>query len=210
MSSEQTHHDRLFTFDQESAYKSPWKMRYRVGNVIFAVVWAVFCRFSPKPLNPLRLMVLRLFGTKISGRPFVAPSCRIRMPWNLELEDRVALAYDSEIYNLGKVTIRARATVAQQAYICAGGHDITRESLPLQLGPIEIGADAFIFARAFIAPGVNIGEGAVIGGGSVVVKDMPPWMICAGNPCRPIKPRVFPRGPHASPADDESAPTSES
>ncbi len=202
---EQTPQDRLFTFDQDSAYKSAWKMRYRVGNILFAVVWTVFCRYSPKPFNGFRLLILRMFGTKISGRPFVAPSCRIRMPWNLELEDRVALAYDSEIYNLGKVVIRARATIAQQAYVCAGGHDITLETLPLQLGPIEIGADAFIFARAFIAPGVHIGEGAVIGAGSVVVKDMPPWMICAGNPCRPIKPRVFPRGPHApSPTDDET------
>ena len=208
--SEQTHHDRVSTFDQESAYKSPWKMRYRVGNVIFSVVWAVCCRFSPKPLNPLRLMVLRLFGARISGRPFVAPSCRIKMPWNLELEDRVALAYDSEIYNLGRVVIRERATIAQQAYVCAGGHDITKEALPLQLGPIEIGADAFIFARAFIAPGVHIGDGAVIGAGSVVVKDMPPWMICAGNPCRPIKPRVFPRGPHAPSDADDETPASES
>lgn len=204
--SEQTPHDRLFTFEQDSAYHSPVKMRYRVGTVLFAVVWAVFCRFSPKPLNWLRLMVLRLFGAKISGRPFVASSCRIRMPWNLELEHRVALAYESEIYNLSKVVIRARTTIAQQAYVCAGGHDVTKEALPLQLGPIEIGADAFIFARAFIAPGVHIGEGAVIGAGSVVVRDMPPWTICAGNPCKPIKPRVFPRGPHApSPTDDETS-----
>lgn len=193
---EQTHHHRLFTFDQVSPSKSPQKMRYRVGNVIFAVVWTLVCRFSPKPFNGMRVMMLKLFGAKISGRPYIAPSCRIRMPWNLELEDRVALAYNCEIYNPGKVTIRKRATVAQHSFVCAAGHDVTKEALPLQLGPIEIGADAFIFAGAFIAPGVHIGEGAVIGGGSVVVKDMPPWMICAGNPCKPIKPRVFPRGPH--------------
>ncbi len=46
---------------------------------------------------------------------------------------------------------------------------------------------ASIGANAVILPGVEIGEGALIGSGSVVTKDVPPWKIVAGNPARIIK-----------------------
>jgi len=40
-----------------------------------------------------------------------------------------------------------------------------------------------------VHPGVTIGEGAVIGARSVVTRDVPAWMVCAGHPCVPIKER---------------------
>ena len=54
---------------------------------------------------------------------------------------------------------------------------------------IVIGASAFIGARAFVMPGVTIGEQTLIGAQSVVTKDMPPWTVCAGQPCKPIRHR---------------------
>ena len=40
----------------------------------------------------------------------------------------------------------------------------------------------------YVMPGVTIGSGSVIAGGSVVVKDIPPGVLAAGNPCRVIRP----------------------
>jgi putative colanic acid biosynthesis acetyltransferase WcaF len=65
--------------------------------------------------------------------------------------------------------------------------------MPLIWAPITVGAECWVAAGAFIAPGVDIGDGAVIGARSVVTKTMPAWMVCAGNPCRPLKPRVIAR-----------------
>lgn len=53
--------------------------------------------------------------------------------------------------------------------------------------PIIIGDEAWIGARCIIAKGVTIGKGAIIGAGSVVVKDVPPFTLAAGNPARVIK-----------------------
>lgn len=52
-----------------------------------------------------------------------------------------------------------------------------------------IGADVWIGQGALIKAGVNIGVGAVIGAGAIVTKDVPPYMIVGGNPCRPIRQR---------------------
>lgn len=48
--------------------------------------------------------------------------------------------------------------------------------------PIEIGAQAFIGMNAMILPGVTVGDGAIVGAGSVVTRDVPPDTVVAGNP----------------------------
>jgi phosphonate metabolism protein (transferase hexapeptide repeat family) len=55
--------------------------------------------------------------------------------------------------------------------------------------PVNIGHDVWIGHGAIILPGRSIGTGAVVAGGAVVTKDVAPYMIVAGNPARPIRPR---------------------
>ncbi len=176
---------------QRDAYRSPWTVRERIGIKCFAVIWLLLCRWTPRPLNAWRLLVLRCFGCRIGGRPFVAPSVTIRIPWQLELQHRAAIGDHAEIYNLGDCVLRERCTVAQHTYLCGGSHDLARRALPLTVAPIDIGADAFIGAKAFVMLGVRVGDGAVVGAASVVVKDVPPWTIVAGNPATPIGMRTF-------------------
>lgn len=54
-------------------------------------------------------------------------------------------------------------------------------------GPTIIGNDVVIGVNALVISGVKIGDGAVVGAGSVVTKDVPPYAIVAGNPARIIK-----------------------
>jgi virginiamycin A acetyltransferase len=54
-------------------------------------------------------------------------------------------------------------------------------------GPIDIGNDVWIGAKAVVVSGVTIGDGAVIGAGSVVTSDVPPYAIVAGVPARVLK-----------------------
>ena len=54
--------------------------------------------------------------------------------------------------------------------------------------PVHIGNDCWLGANVVVCPGVTIGDGCVIGAGSVVVKDIPPMSFAAGNPCKVIRP----------------------
>ena len=185
--------ERLTRKAQDSAYASPWSWRVRMATLLWDVGWLLLFRPTPKVLSGWRVLLLRLFGARMRGRPFVASSVRIKYPWNLTMEHRACLGDRVHVYNLGSVRIGARATVAQDCYLCGGTHDLTDEALPLMVGEIRIGADAFIGAGSFINPGVRICDGAALGARSVVTRDLPPWQVCVGHPCKPIKPRPRPR-----------------
>ena len=63
-----------------------------------------------------------------------------------------------------------------------------KEELPLK-GDTIIGNDVWIGQNVTIMPGVHIGDGAIIGTNSVVAKDIPPYAIAVGNPCRVVRKR---------------------
>jgi len=174
------------THTQASAYASPWSLRARLGLLLWSAAWTLLCAWTPKPFNLWRLFVLRCFGTKIDGLPFVHARARIHIPWNLRLAHRACLGDRSNAYSLGKITLGEGCTIAQEAYLCTGTHDFASSALPLQTAPITIGKDAFIGARALILPGVQIGERAIVGAGAVVTKDVPASAIVAGNPTKVI------------------------
>lgn len=176
--------------EQSTAFSSPWDNGHRVMRVLWEFCWFVFCVWTPKPLNPWRLFWLRVFEAKIEGTPFVHQRARIAIPWHLTLRDRACLGDRANVYSLGEIEIGERATVAQEAYLSTGSHDFSRPEIPLTTAKITIGADAFIGARAFVLPGVTIGERAIIGACSVVTKDVPPNVVAAGNPCRVLHSRA--------------------
>jgi putative colanic acid biosynthesis acetyltransferase WcaF len=99
-----------------------------------------------------------------------------------------AIGDGAEIYNPSPVTIGDYAVISQGAYLCGASHDYKSLSFPLISNFIRIKPGAWIAARAIVQMGVTVGEGCVIGAGSVVTRDMPEWTVCAGNPCRPLKP----------------------
>jgi putative colanic acid biosynthesis acetyltransferase WcaF len=112
------------------------------------------------------------------------------MPWNLEMDSCSVLGRRVEIYNFAKIVIGQQTVISQDVYLCTASHDYEHPHMPLTCEPIFIGAQSWIASGAFVGPGVHIGNGAVIGARSVVTKDMPEWMVCAGNPCQPLKRRI--------------------
>jgi putative colanic acid biosynthesis acetyltransferase WcaF len=158
------------------------------------VLWAFgqpLVRFSPRPCFAWRRVVLRAFGARIGAHVNIYPSVRIYFPWKLTVGDWSAIGEGAFIYNLGHVTLGREVTVSQRAHLCAGTHDHTRVDMPLLRPPIVIGDRAWICADAFVGPGVVIGEGAVVGARAVAMRDVPPWIVVAGNPARRVSDRVM-------------------
>jgi putative colanic acid biosynthesis acetyltransferase WcaF len=169
-------------------------VKYSDREQVLRVLWmaaAVVFRLSPRPLFGFRSWLLRLFGATVADHVHIYPSARIYFPWNLEIGAWSSIGEWALIYNLGRVTIGERATISQNAHLCAGTHDYTDPRMPLIKPPISIGDSAWICADAFIGPGVTVAEGAVIGARSVVVKDVQAWTVVAGNPAKAIKPRIL-------------------
>ena len=171
---------------QKTPYQSPWPYSAQLILVCWRFTWLVCCSWTPKFLNPWRILILKLFGAKLSGIPFVHSSARIQIPWNLTMWHRACLGELANAYSLGKIEILEGATVAQEAYLCTGTHDFQDTTLQLITDPIKIGKNSFIGARAIILPGVSIGDQAIVGAMSVVSKDVPDHQIVAGNPAKKI------------------------
>lgn len=174
----------LHTHLQADAFASPWTLRRRLELLAWDWAWTLTCRWTPKPFNRWRLMVLRGFGAKIHGTPFVHQRARITQPRNLVLYHRACLGDGAHAYALGRIELHAGATIAQEAYLCTGTHDFAAGNRALQTAPIVVREGAFVGARAFVLPGLILGSGCLVGAMAVVTKDVPPGAIVAGNPAR--------------------------
>lgn len=167
-------------------------LRDRMARAVWISVWTLLFKPSPVFLHGWRRWLLRRFGAKVGRGAHVYPGARIWAPWNLEVGVEAGVANGTILYSQDRIRIGRRAVVSQGAHLCTGTHDYNRQGSPVVTRPIEIGDHAWVAAEAFLHPGVVIGEGAVIGARAVVTNDMPDWTVCAGHPCKPIKPRQRP------------------
>lgn len=175
---------------------------FSLANRLQRSGWQLICsllfRPSPIPLHGWRCWLLRCFGAQIAHGCAIYPDVRIWAPWNLQMAERACLGPGVRCYNMAPVILGRRALVSQYSHLCTGSHDYESETFALTTAPITIGDDAWLCSGAFVGPGIAIGRGAVVGACSVVTRSMPAWMVCAGNPCRPIKPRRPPLYSHSS------------
>lgn len=166
--------------------------KYSKRELVLRILWGMghlVFRMSPRPCFGFRRWILRLFGSQVGKGVNIYPSTHIYYPWNLEIGDWSCIGEWALVYNLGRVTIGKSVTVSQRAHLCAGTHDYRSADMPLLKLPISIGTSAWICADAFVGPGVNVEDGAVVGARAVVMKNVSPWKVVAGNPARVISER---------------------
>jgi putative colanic acid biosynthesis acetyltransferase WcaF len=161
----------------------------RLRRLNWNLCWAIFYRTSPRPLHSWRVFLLRLFGAKMGPDCHFYPRSKVWAPWNLICANQVTAGDGVEIYNPAPVTLGSHAILSQEAYLCGATHDYDDPAFPLIAYATTIGAYAWVCARASVAPGVNIGEGAVLGLGSVATRNLDPWTVYAGVPAVKVKER---------------------
>ena len=155
------------------------------------MVQATLFHWSPQFAYGFRVWLLRAFGAKVGRGVVIRPTVTVTYPWKVSIGDYAWVGDDVVIYSLGNINIGANTVVSQRSYLCAADHDHTQVDFPIRARQIDIGAQAWLAADVFVAPGVTIGDGAVIGARSSVFKDMPAGMVCFGYPCVPVKKRVM-------------------
>ena len=148
-------------------------------------------RSSWIPSSALRVCLLRVFGASVGSGVVVKPGVRVKHPWMLTIGENAWLGEDCWIDNLAPVSIGDSACLSQGCYVCTGNHDWSDSAFGLIVKPVEIGAGAWVGARALIAPGVILENGAVAAAGSVVTRSIPALEIHAGNPASFVRHRTM-------------------
>ena len=137
---------------------------------------------SPQFMYGWRRALLRLFGADIGSNVLVRPSVRVTYPWKLKIGNHSWIGDHVELYTLGAITIGNNAVVSQGSYLCTGTHDYLDPSFRIEERPIVVEDEAWVAAQVFIAPGIRIGKGAVVGVRSLVLTDVPDGAIAMGHP----------------------------
>lgn len=163
----------------------------KIARSVWQVVWLLLYRPTPRFLHGWRCFLLGMFGAKLGKSVHPYPTARIWAPWNLEMGDHACLSESVDCYCVDKIKIGAYSTISQYSFLCTASHDYSKASMPLQTAPITIGERVWITADVFVAPGVTIGDGAVVMASSSVFDDLPAWMVARGNPAVPVRERHF-------------------
>jgi acetyltransferase-like isoleucine patch superfamily enzyme len=121
----------------------------------------------------------------------------IAAPERLHVGDYVGIGQNVAIQAVGGCYIGKGCAIASETIIITTEHTYTGgETLPFDLvrfvKPVYIEDYVWIGTRVTIAPGVRIGEGAIVGMGSIVLQDVPPLAIVAGNPAKVVMYRSKP------------------
>jgi acetyltransferase-like isoleucine patch superfamily enzyme len=121
----------------------------------------------------------------------------IRSPHYFELGDHVSIGKNFTCE--ADTRVGSHVLISSNVSIIGNDHPFADRSITVYDSPrlddssIEIGSDVLIGFGTIIVGTVHIGDGCIVGAGSVVVRDLPPYTICAGVPAKPLKPR-YPDG----------------
>ena len=128
-------------------------------------------------------------GTVGDGLHMLAPSA-VFSPENIVLGENVHIGEGAFIRAKGGLTIGSNTVISRNVLIYTQDHDVQGETLPfgdrLSLRPVTIGANVWMGMNVCITPGTTIGDGAIVGMGTVVSGDVPPMAVIASQKWRQI------------------------
>jgi acetyltransferase-like isoleucine patch superfamily enzyme len=156
--------------------------------VSYETIMAIIFSFPRYPLfNYFKKILLTIMGANLGKRIIFYQGVWIVPGRNLTVGDDVNFAKDVLVTTSGGVHIGARTMIGYRTQILSINHEIpligdrfpVSGNAPLK---VTIGEDVWIGANCVIVPGVSIGNGAVVGAGAVVTKDVKPNSIVGGVP----------------------------
>ncbi|KAF7714145.1 Acetyltransferase [Penicillium ucsense] len=134
-----------------------------------------------------RMELLRKVCGKVGDGTFVEPPFRPDYGCNIIIGKDCFVNWNLTVLDTSLVVIGDRVQIGTGVSLLTAGHDtsiLSRRKFVEFGHPIFIEDDCWIGANVVVLPGVRIGQGSTIGAGSVVTKDIPPFSVAVGTPCR--------------------------
>lgn len=143
---------------------------------------------SPEEGEKRKELLKELFQDDID-KVIIEPPFHCDYGFNIHFEGFAFVNYNCSILDTSPVHIGDGAFIAPGVCISCAGHGIHPDDRMeyVTAKPINIGKKVWIGANCVILPGVSIGDGSIIGAGSVVTKDIPENVIAVGNPCKVLR-----------------------
>lgn len=150
---------------------------------------------------PARTDALEGLVGSIAGPCLIMPPFTVEYGIHLHLGEWVFINFGATFLDSAPITIGSRTAIGPNVQFLTATHPVRPEEriIPTsddqfppfivmnQALPITIGSHCWIGAGAILMPGIEIGDGAVIGAGSVVTRSVPPRKVAAGNPARILR-----------------------
>lgn len=149
---------------------------------------ALLRRLNAAAVQDRPAMVARLFGA-VGANPMVNPVFFCDYGGNITAGRNLFVNWNCVFLDCAPIAIGDDAQIGPAVQIYTALHPLDAELRRSGLEsarPVTIGSNVWVGGAAVICPGVTVGDGAVIGAGSVVTKDVAPGAVVAGNPARPV------------------------
>lgn len=133
-------------------------------------------------------VIKELFGS-VGENPSIEHNFHCDLGYNIHVGDNFYAGYNCTILDMAEVRVGDNCMIGPNVGIYTAGHAIEpKDRNKSGYGiPITIGNDVWIGGSCVILAGVNIGDNSIVAAGSVVIKDVPPNTVVAGNPAKVIK-----------------------
>jgi acetyltransferase-like isoleucine patch superfamily enzyme len=139
------------------------------------------------PSRTLRRFYLSRWLNRVGRESAVQMDCRFLNGRKVELGDRNVINFGCLLDGRKfRIVTGNDVSIGPEASILTLGHDPQSSDFADRGGEVVIGDRVWIGYRAIVLPGVTIGDGAVVGAGAVVTKDVEPFAIVAGNPAKTV------------------------
>lgn len=154
------------------------------------MVQALFFKTSPQFMYGWRRFLLRSFGATVGTGVILRPSVHTQFPWKVSIGNHSWIGDNVVLYSLGNITIGNNVVISQKSYLCTGSHKYHSLAFDIYSQPIIIEDRCWLATDVYVAPGVTIGEGTVVGARSSVFTSLPAGKVCVGSPARVIRDRM--------------------
>ena len=129
----------------------------------------------------------------LGHRVSIKEGLRVEKPHNVTIGNDVRINAGVLLQAHAPISIGDFTMIAANCAVVTANHDMAKRGIEafdtFASMPVRIGSHCWLGVGVIVLPGVTIGDGTVVGAGSVVTRDLPPGMVCAGVPAKPIKER---------------------